>query len=120
MLITASFGFLLPSNLIDSVPSNHALNVHPSLLPDYRGAAPVQWAIAHGDTHSGVTVQSLSKGKFDHGSILAQKPLVRPFTELAVRLLLTVRPLRRTSRPMQRSTKSYRLLPTSAQKLFQT
>ena len=73
MLVTASYGYLLPSSLIDLVPPLHALNVHPSLLPAYRGAAPIQWAIANGETQSGVTVQELSRDKFDRGRILDQQ-----------------------------------------------
>lgn len=51
------------------------LNIHPSLLPDLRGAAPLQWTIIHGLTHTGVTLQTLHPSKFDHGVILDQTPL---------------------------------------------
>lgn len=76
VLITASFGFLLPEALLDIVPPRHAINIHPSLLPKYRGAAPIQWAIANGETQSGVTVQTLSRGKFDQGLVLDQRAVV--------------------------------------------
>lgn len=55
-----------------------ALNVHPSLLPQLRGAAPIQWAIAKRMSETGVTVQQLSEGKFDHGDILAQQTVAVP------------------------------------------
>src|SRR3954467_12257834 len=48
-----------------------AVNVHGSLLPKYRGAAPIQWAVASGDAETGVTVFQLDK-QIDHGGILAQ------------------------------------------------
>lgn len=72
LLITASFGHLIPSRLLDLFPPLSALNVHPSLLPKYRGAAPIQWCIVNGELETGVTIQSLSRGTFDEGQILAQ------------------------------------------------
>jgi methionyl-tRNA formyltransferase len=70
LLLTASFGHIIPSPLLE--PFGHALNVHPSLLPKYRGAAPIQWAIANGDTATGVTVQTVGKREMgvDSGAIL--------------------------------------------------
>lgn len=55
-----------------------ALNVHPSMLPKLRGAAPIQWAIARQLAETGVTVQQLSRGAFDQGDILAQRPVSIP------------------------------------------
>ena len=74
MLLTASFGHLIPTSLLAAhfEPLN-ALNVHPSLLPRWRGAAPIQWSILAGDWEGGVTVQELSRGRFDRGRILAQE-----------------------------------------------
>ncbi|WWC71604.1 methionyl-tRNA formyltransferase [Kwoniella pini CBS 10737] len=72
ILLTASFGHIIPSRLLKLFPENHKLNVHPSLLPKYRGAAPIQWTIANGDIKTGVSVQKLvkySKG-VDAGEIL--------------------------------------------------
>ena len=81
ILITASFGHIIPTSFLTSHFSHPSsrLNVHPSLLPQYRGAAPIQWSIAdswrerHGVT--GVTVQSLAlgKGRVDCGDIWAQE-----------------------------------------------
>ncbi|KAM0787861.1 hypothetical protein ACM66B_003913 [Microbotryomycetes sp. NB124-2] len=78
ILLTASFGHLIPSRILSMFEHLHTLNVHPSLLPKYRGAAPIQWTIANGDRETGVTVQELSKGKFDHGRILGQSRLPVP------------------------------------------
>ncbi|OAV92941.1 hypothetical protein, variant [Puccinia triticina 1-1 BBBD Race 1] len=57
-----------------------ALNVHPSLLPRYRGAAPIQWQLAHGEPELGVSIQELSPKGFDTGAILAQNALSLPPT----------------------------------------
>lgn len=80
LLLTASFGHLIPTSLLAAhfEPLN-ALNVHPSLLPRWRGAAPIQWSILNGDEEGGVTVQELSRGRFDRGRILAQEPVGLPF-----------------------------------------
>ncbi|KAL8281394.1 hypothetical protein RQP46_006078 [Phenoliferia psychrophenolica] len=53
ILIAASFGHLIPSSLLDLFDPLNALNVHPSLLPKYRGAAPIQWAIINRDRETG-------------------------------------------------------------------
>lgn len=76
ILVTASFGQLVPSRVLDHFEPLKTINIHPSLLPKYRGAAPIQWTIMNGDKRTGVTIQSLSKGKFDHGQILAQESMV--------------------------------------------
>ncbi len=70
LLLTASFGHIIPTPLLS--PFAHALNVHPSALPLYRGAAPVQWAIANRDPSTGVTVQSMAPREVgvDAGAIL--------------------------------------------------
>ncbi|KAK4048013.1 Methionyl-tRNA formyltransferase [Microbotryomycetes sp. JL201] len=78
VLLTASFGHLIPSRILSMFEPLHTLNVHPSLLPKYRGAAPIQWTIANGDRETGVTVQELSRGKFDHGRILGQSRVAVP------------------------------------------
>lgn len=70
MIIAVSFGKLIPAELIKSVPLS--LNVHPSLLPRYKGASPIQHALLNKDKTTGVTVQTLHPSKFDHGSIVAQ------------------------------------------------
>ncbi|KAL7423494.1 Methionyl-tRNA formyltransferase [Cryptotrichosporon argae] len=70
LLLTASFGHIIPAPLLARFP--HSLNVHPSLLPAYRGAAPVQWAITRGETETGVSVQTLVERQrgVDAGEIL--------------------------------------------------
>lgn len=69
-LICVSFGLLIPGQLINKC--SLSLNVHPSLLPKYRGSSPVQYTLLNRDQFTGVTVQSLHPSKFDKGDIIAQ------------------------------------------------
>ncbi len=71
LLITASYGEIIPIEFIRSARFG-GLNVHPSLLPRWRGGDPVPWAILSGDRQAGVSVVTLSE-KFDQGRIIAQK-----------------------------------------------
>jgi len=73
LLISASYGEKIPTKTIADAKYG-GLNVHPSLLPRWRGADPVPWAILSGDHQIGVTVVTLSE-EFDEGKILAQKKL---------------------------------------------
>jgi methionyl-tRNA formyltransferase len=68
--ILSSFGKIIPRNVIDYFPLG-ILNVHPSLLPQFRGASPVQAAIASGLTKTGVTIIKLDE-KLDHGPIIGR------------------------------------------------
>lgn len=68
--ILAYFGLILPKDVLDIFPKG-ILNVHPSLLPQYRGATPGQTAILNGDTTSGATIIKLDE-KMDHGPIIEQ------------------------------------------------
>lgn len=71
--VVVSFGYFIPPHIISSFQYG-AVNVHPSLLPKYRGAAPIQHAIMYGDRETGVTIQELDDREFDAGRILAQEP----------------------------------------------
>lgn len=70
-----AYGKILPSRVLE-IPSLGCVNVHGSLLPKYRGAAPIQWAVLNGDTVSGVTTQLMNEG-IDTGDILltAERPV---------------------------------------------
>lgn len=70
LFIVASFGQIIPQALLDA-PKKGAINFHWSLLPHYRGASPVQAAIANGDQKTGATIM-LMDAKMDHGPILKQ------------------------------------------------
>jgi methionyl-tRNA formyltransferase len=69
--IVVAYGQIIP-NAIHVLPGHRSLNVHFSLLPKYRGAAPVQWTILNGDAESGVTIIELND-RMDEGDILAMK-----------------------------------------------
>jgi len=71
LIVVVAYGQILPPAILD-LPRHGCLNVHPSLLPKYRGAAPIQWAIANGDTKTGVTIMKMDVG-LDTGSIVSQR-----------------------------------------------
>jgi methionyl-tRNA formyltransferase len=71
LIAVVAYGHILPQTILD-LPAFGCLNVHTSLLPKYRGAAPIQWAIANGETETGVTIMKMDAG-MDTGPILAQK-----------------------------------------------
>lgn len=73
--MVVSFGYFVPAPIIHGF-KHGALNVHPSLLPKYRGAAPIQHTILAGDDETGVTIQELDDKAFDAGRILAQTKMV--------------------------------------------
>lgn len=66
--IVAAYGKILPQKILD-LPKYGCLNVHASLLPKYRGAAPIQWSIANGETVTGVTIMQMDAG-IDTGDML--------------------------------------------------
>jgi methionyl-tRNA formyltransferase len=72
-IIVVGYGRIIPQWMIDLPPLGN-LNLHASLLPKYRGAAPIQWAIANGETVTGVTAMRIDAG-LDTGDILLQQEL---------------------------------------------
>jgi len=73
LIVTSAFGQFLPEELLRT-PKFEAINVHASLLPKYRGGAPVHYAIMNGESKTGVTIMKMAK-KMDAGDIIAQKAL---------------------------------------------
>lgn len=73
MIVTAAYGKILPRSILH-LPPLGCLNVHASLLPRYRGAAPVQWSLINGDQQTGVTIMMMDEG-LDTGDILTQQSL---------------------------------------------
>ncbi len=71
IVVVAAYGQILPQALLD-VPRFGCLNVHTSLLPKHRGAAPIQWAIINGDAESGVTIMKMDAG-LDTGAIVSEE-----------------------------------------------
>ncbi|CAG8960148.1 hypothetical protein HYFRA_00010627 [Hymenoscyphus fraxineus] len=73
LIIAVSFGLFIPGRILEAVEYG-GLNIHPSLLPNYRGAAPLQHAIINNEPYTGITLQTLSPTTFDGGLILSQTP----------------------------------------------
>jgi methionyl-tRNA formyltransferase len=71
LLIVVAYGLILPKTVLN-IPTWGAVNVHASLLPKYRGAAPIQWAIISGEKETGITTMRLDAG-MDTGDILLQE-----------------------------------------------
>ena len=70
LIVVAAFGRILPKIILD-VPPHHCINVHASLLPKYRGAGPIQWALIRGERETGITIMLMDEG-MDTGAILLQ------------------------------------------------
>ena len=99
--ILAAYGQIIPKDILD-IPKFGFLNVHPSLLPKYRGPSPIQFTILNGEKKSGVTIILMDE-KIDHGPIISQKSLEikeqetaetlhHKLAQLAARLLLETIP----------------------------
>lgn len=73
LVVAVSFGLLVPPRILAAARYG-GLNVHPSLLPDLRGSAPIEHAILKQRSHTGVSVQTLHPQRFDEGVVLAQTP----------------------------------------------
>lgn len=72
--VVAAYGLILPKEIL-SIPKYGCINIHPSLLPRWRGAAPIQHTILAGDQETGVSIMQLNEG-LDSGPILKQKKLL--------------------------------------------
>lgn len=70
MIVVAAFGQILPKELL-TMPRYGCVNVHASLLPKYRGAAPIQWAILDGEEETGVSIMAMDEG-IDTGAVFSQ------------------------------------------------
>ena len=71
IFVVAAFGQILPKSILD-MPKYGCVNIHASLLPKYRGAAPIQWAVINGDEVTGVTTMLMNEG-IDTGDMIAKK-----------------------------------------------
>ena len=102
LLFSFYYRHLLPQALLE-LPSRGAINLHGSLLPKYRGRAPINWVLVNGETITGVTLHYMD-ARADHGDIIAQRSvpiaiedtaltLSRKLTEAARRLLADTHPL---------------------------
>ena len=73
LFVVAAYGQILPKSLLE-IPRYGAVNVHASLLPKYRGAAPIAWAILKGERVTGVTIMRMDEG-MDTGDVLSQREI---------------------------------------------
>ncbi|MBU0574487.1 MAG: methionyl-tRNA formyltransferase [Candidatus Margulisbacteria bacterium] len=71
LIVAAAYGKILPKAVLD-IPKYGCINVHASLLPKYRGAAPIQWAILNGEIETGITIMQMAE-ELDAGDIILQK-----------------------------------------------
>ena len=70
LIVVAAYGKVLPDEIL-ALPAKGCINVHSSLLPKYRGAAPINWAVVNGDQETGVTIMDMAH-ELDAGDIIAQ------------------------------------------------
>jgi len=101
LFIVAAYGKIIPQKFLD-LPKFGCLNVHPSLLPKYRGASPIQSALLHGEKETGVTIMKMD-AEMDHGPIVTsdkrqvtredtQETLMEKLAEVGAELLLKIIP----------------------------
>jgi len=127
LLVVVAYGRILPGAVLRLAPSG-AINLHFSLLPAYRGAAPVQWALANGEKTTGVTTMQISEG-LDEGDVLIQREvgihsgehapalqerLASIGAELTLQTLEALEAGTLVSRPQQPSMATYAPLLTAA------
>ena len=79
LIAVAAYGKLLPEDILN-VPPLGSINVHSSLLPKYRGAAPINWAVLNGETETGVSIMYMAK-ELDAGDVILQKSIAIGETE---------------------------------------
>lgn len=101
LIISAAYGQIIPKEILE-IPKFGCLNIHPSLLPKYRGPSPIQTAILNGDKKTGVTIILMDE-KMDHGKIVSSiehqissdinyKGLEKKLAELSIKLLIETLP----------------------------
>jgi methionyl-tRNA formyltransferase len=101
-IVVAAYGQILPKEIL-SLPKFGCINIHASLLPLYRGAAPINWAIMHGDAETGITIMQMDEG-MDTGAIFMRETLpigpkdtagslAEKLSQLGSRLITNVLPL---------------------------
>lgn len=73
LFVVAAYGLIIPPEILN-IPTRGVLNVHPSILPKYRGASPIQAAILKGELETGVTIMQMDE-EMDHGPVLTQQKI---------------------------------------------
>jgi methionyl-tRNA formyltransferase len=91
LAVVVAYGKILPPAVLDALPRG-CINVHASLLPAYRGAAPVQWAVIRGETETGVSIMQLDEG-MDTGPVLLERCVAIDPEETSGELLARLAPV---------------------------
>lgn len=91
LIAVVAYGRILPKEILE-LPKYGCINVHGSLLPNYRGAAPIQWAVLNGDTQTGVTTMYMAEG-LDTGDMILKKTLEIDENETSGELFERLAPL---------------------------
>ncbi len=102
VIVVAAYGQILPREIL-TLPKYGCINIHASLLPAYRGAAPINWAIIRGETETGITIMQMDEG-MDTGAILLQESipidpedtagtLTEKLSQLGAKMITTALPL---------------------------
>lgn len=81
MIVVVAYGQILPESILN-IPKYGCINVHGSLLPKYRGAAPIQWAVLDGEEKTGITTMYMEKG-LDTGDMIDKAEVVLDKKETA-------------------------------------
>jgi methionyl-tRNA formyltransferase len=107
LIVVTAYGKILPREILD-LPPLGCVNMHASLLPQYRGAAPIQWAILNGETQTGITAMQMDAG-MDTGAVLLQTTCAIPSDATAADLhdslsILAAETLRQTIEGLQTRT----------------
>jgi methionyl-tRNA formyltransferase len=91
LAVVVAYGKILPKDVLEALPRG-CINVHASLLPKYRGAAPVQWAVIHGEPETGVAIMQLDEG-MDTGPVLLERRVPVEPEETSGELLARLGPI---------------------------
>ena len=91
LAVVVAYGKILPKDVLEALPRG-CINVHGSILPKYRGAAPVQWAVIHGEPETGVAIMQLDEG-MDTGPVLLDKRVPIDPDETSGELLARLAPI---------------------------
>lgn len=91
LFVVVAYGRVIPPEVF-SLPPRGTINLHPSLLPKYRGAAPIQWALINGERETGITVQMMDE-EIDTGDILTQRRIQIPIDMTSEELYRIILPL---------------------------
>ncbi|HEX3478741.1 MAG TPA: methionyl-tRNA formyltransferase [Kofleriaceae bacterium] len=91
LAVVVAYGKILPKPVLEALPRG-CINVHGSLLPRYRGAAPVQWSVIHGDAETGVSIMQLDEG-MDTGPVYLERSVAIDPDETAGELLERLAPI---------------------------